>query len=197
MRNEFYGDQRDLWKWTIALREAGPGKTILHVAMLRPPKRLRQMPKGIDERVWDFFVHEWECFETEPSRCSRIARLSDQVELVSHPFNNHNRSEYFEHVVTALVSRARHKSFVVLLDPDTGIAESKPSYKHICDVDITTVWNAMRNDDVLLIYQHNAHVEKKRWIAEKKRLVAGATGRPDSHIKDYPHSDVCYFVVGK
>jgi len=195
MRNEFYGDRRDLWKWTVALREAGPGRKILHVAMLHStPKRPRQMPRDIDERVWRFFTQEWECLDAESSRCSRIGQLSDGIRLISQPFDNKHRSEYFGCVVAALSSRSREERYVVLIDPDTGIAGSKPTSKHVCLRDLEMVWNAMLTDDVLLIYQHNAHVEKQRWIREKKKTLAELSG---SLIKDYSHSDVCYFVLHK
>ena len=152
MRDEFYGDRRDLWKWTIALREAHSGRKILHVAMLHPaPRRLRQMPRDIDERVWEFFKKEWECLDAETSRCSRIARLGDEVKLISSPFDNKRRSQYFGSVVTTLASRSRDERYVVLLDPDTGIAGSKATSKHICADDVKTVWGAMRTGDVLLI----------------------------------------------
>ncbi len=155
------------------------------------------MPRDIDERVWEFFKKEWECLDAETSRCSRIARLGDEVKLISSPFDNKRRSQYFGSVVTTLASRSRDERYVVLLDPDTGIAGSKATSKHICADDVKTVWGAMRTGDVLLIYQHNAHVEKQRWIAEKKQLLARSTGRSDSLIRDHPHSDVCYFVVEK
>jgi hypothetical protein len=197
MRNEFYGDKRDLWKWTIALREAGPRRKILHVPMLRPTKWPQKKPQGVDDRVWEFFTQEWKCFDEGSSRCLRIAQLSDQVDVISHDFDNRNRSDYFGRVVASLTLRQHERGLVVLRDPDTGVIGSKATEKHISQEEVEMVWSAMRADDILMIYQHNARVEKKIWIPEKKELIARIIGRPTSDIRVFPHSDVCFFVVAK
>jgi hypothetical protein len=199
MRNEFYGDRRDLWKWTTALRESSPDKIIVHVAMLdSSPRRPREKPEGVDEAVWRFFAEEWIHLDAESSRCSRIVGLDDDIRLISAPFDNRHRGKYFEDVAAFLALRQGNERYAVLLDPDTGITGLKPSRKHLCLNDIAKVWGAMRAGDVLLIYQHNAHVDKQRWIAEKKQILAKATGFQDtSQIMAFPHSDVCYFVLGR
>lgn len=166
--------------------------------MLRPrPKRPREKPQDINDGVWRFFTQEWKNLDAELSRCSRIEGLSGEIKMISEPFDNGCRKEYFQSVAEALGTRPRHERYLVLVDPDTGIVGSKPSAKHVCLQDLEIVWKAMRHGDVLLVYQHNAHVEKLRWISDKKQILAGATGLPNELIRDYPHSDVCYFVLEK
>jgi hypothetical protein len=199
MRDEYYGDTRDFWKWTVALRESGSDRKIFHVAMLQPPpRRPRRMPDGVNEGVWNFFAKEWQCLDAESPSCSRIVGLSSEIRLFSQPFANRNRSDYFKEVASALAGRPWDDRYAVLLDPETGIGGSNPSRRHLSPHDVEAVWSAMRVGDVLLIYQHNAHVKKERWIAEKRQMLADTAGISDrSLIRTYPHSDVCYFVLEK
>jgi hypothetical protein len=53
MRDEFYGDRKDLWKWSVALDEAATRK-ILYVAMYRPEVGSKQ-PPGLWAAVREFF----------------------------------------------------------------------------------------------------------------------------------------------
>jgi hypothetical protein len=58
MRNEFYGDRKDLWKWTVVLNEAGEDREILYVAMCRPDRKVKR-ESGIRADVIEFFHDEY------------------------------------------------------------------------------------------------------------------------------------------
>lgn len=195
MRDEFYADRRDLWKWTIALHLAGKEGTILYVAMLRP-RASRTVPVGIDDDVRHFFRREWDSLDRDPI-CSRIKDLSSRIIPLLDYYEHWSKDSYFENVRRALRSRPPTGRYVVLLDPDTGLAGGKPSREHLCWEDMVSVWDAMKRDDILLVYQHNARKKKEPWTDGLRSRIASYLGRLPGQIDCRPCSDVCFFSTTK
>jgi len=76
MRDEFYADRRDLWKWTVVLNEAAD-RHILYMAMHRPNPAIG-VPKGVRDDVREFFIQERQEL-TGLRKCSRVERLSPKI----------------------------------------------------------------------------------------------------------------------
>jgi hypothetical protein len=55
MRDEFFGDDRDLFKWSLILNLVESHRRILHVPMGRPDERLTRNGTTIREDVKAFF----------------------------------------------------------------------------------------------------------------------------------------------
>ena len=192
MRDQFYGDRRDLWKWTITLDEAGDRK-IIYVAMFRPDDK-PHVPQDVRPDVREFFFAEWK--ELHRSRnCSRIQRLSNRIVLFLDDYKHTDAAEYFKRVCQHLESRTATEQFLVLVDPDTGI-RTKPSPKHVSFAQLGSVWEAMRQGDKLLIYQHHAREKREKWIAEKRSNFANA-GISETSLTQKHHSDVCFFCAAR
>ena len=196
MRDQFYADHRDLWKWTEVLKAAGEDKKILYVAMLRPDTPSRSKPEGVDPRVWNFFEQEWRSLSAE-RKCSRITRLSTRIEPLFDGYSYKGRADYFGRVAESLRSRPEGVRHVVFLDPDTGIGGGRPNDKHVSVEEIRSVWNAMRKDDTLLIYQHNARVKRAEWVKNSASKIAAATGRREAEITTCSVADVSFLKVTK
>jgi len=157
VRDEFYADGKDVWKWTCTL-EAAEGKThILHVAMYRPDKR-RSYGKAfcnlskIGHQVVDFFDRERQSLRPK-GLLRRVERLDSRVEVLATPYLHNTRHTYFEAVVEKLKRRAAGSCYVVLLDPDTGIEPARPADEHLCCDDMLSVWHTMTPGDILLVVQ--------------------------------------------
>ena len=156
MRDQFYADANDVWKWTCVVKAAVPDKRILYVVMYRPdaPKSFRARFYPADEissRVAGFFDEEQPALNRD-RRVARITRLDKRIELIDSEYRHEIREDYFAEVVRRL-SRPRSTSFVVLLDPDTGMESNHPGDKHVCCAQIRSTWKHMNRGDVLLVYQ--------------------------------------------
>src|SRR6185312_2287255 len=190
MRDEFYGDRRDLWKWTVALNEAADRK-IIYVAMLRPDDNPR-LPEDIRRDVGEFFLAERK--ELDRSRkCSRIQRLSDRIVLFLEDYKHTDAAGYFSRVRQHLVSRTANANFLILIDPDTGI-HTKSTPKHVSFDQLGLIWNVMHQGDKLLIYQHHARQTREEWIAAKLSNF-DKVGMAETSITQKHHADVCFFCA--
>ncbi len=83
-----------------------------------------------------------------------------------------SRRQHHEAVIVTLRGITSPK--VVLLDPDTGIAPSKPSGKHVSPEDVTAVWHALTAGDWLAVYQHRSR--RKAWREEARNRLAALCG---------------------
>ena len=174
MRDEFYADGKDVWKWACTL-DAAEGKThILHVAMYRPDKR-RSYGKTFcnleknGKRVVSFFDEERQLLR-QKDLLRRVERLDSRIEVLSKPYSREVRVRYFEEVVNKLKRRTAG-SYVVLLDPDTGIEPTKSSDNHVCCDDIRSIWRGMNPGDILLVVQFCRFEHQAESCQQKLRSV--------------------------
>ena len=112
-------------------------------------------------------------------------------------YQQKDKASYFQGVRDALGARRAGERYVVLLDPDTGLAGDKPTRAHLCWDDLSSVWGAMMTEDALLIYQHNARKKKGAWIDGLREKIADRIGRTREEVDCQSRSDVCFFSIRK
>ncbi len=131
MRNEFYGDSRDVAKWSTILKTAKTHhcKSILYVGLLRCDEHTGE---GLAEHhvdgeapiIWRFFEEERSRFRKDVSlrKATNVKnlerRLGIKIEVVDRLWEQSKRDDYFKPL------RLKGK-LLVFLDPDTGIASEK------------------------------------------------------------------------
>ena len=124
MRDQWYGDDRDVLKWStlvhLARRESVTG--ILHVAMYRPSQPIAPLATA----------------------------TGLEVDVFKSPFTD--RVAYFGEVCGLV--RARSGRVIVFLDPDIGIEAEQGGPEHVTSADIARVFEALRPGDLLVCYQH-------------------------------------------
>ena len=194
MRNEFYGDRKDLWKWTVVLNEAGESRQILYLAMYRPDQKVKRT-SGIRPDVIEFFHAEHKALNAG-KECSRIKGLSSRIVPFLALYEPGQMDAFLAPVKQALESRIKPSSYVVFLDPDTGIRE-KSGPEHVCPRLLASVWKSMVSGDTLLIYQHYARKKVDSWLSEKAELIAKAIQTACSNVTYKQHSGVCFFLTRK
>jgi len=204
MRDQFYGDRKDVLKWTLALQAAGEEKDILYVAMYRPNEGLhgkdfRPIDQAIPQVVRFFDTAREKFVNGQHRRCvDVVALLPGRIDLVPEIYEHRARREYFDRVRGRLGKASSGKNAVVLLDPDNGIAGVSANSKHVCPEQIEDVWPAMRPGDVLLVYQHQ--FRDKEWRSKRRTALSSALGLSQERIRDRCASDVrdvCFFEVTK
>src|ERR1035441_8600910 len=116
MRNQFYSDRKDIWKWSLLLRLAGDSHHIYHLAMLTPDKGEHRLdvsdPGDCNGCVRAFFEQErrnsaQDIYRAQNLLDGRITVLlrrdSDQLY-----YTNGQRNEYFD-CVRAAISASKAK----------------------------------------------------------------------------------------
>ncbi len=206
MRDQWYGDKRDVVKWAtlVHLAQSLGIRHILQVAYLRPSKlpatlKTRDGSARIPVAVLDHF-----------RSINAIAHLAHETDLcidvMDDPFETSAECprradvgrEYTERVVRKLRS-CDGWPVIVFLDPDTGIAVSKAAFEHVAADETRAIYDALKPGDVLVLYQH-AH-RKPDWRVRTRRAFAAAIGLPERHIATFTcpelTNDVAFFVAEK
>lgn len=215
MRNEFYADERDTLKWTVCLDAAGATKSIIQVAMLVPDRHQGQgqvytIHPAARPDVNRFFAGERAAFAAGAQKdVFRIAGLTQitgvAIDVIAYYYNNMGHRtlqysdarnyNYFTTVVGFLDGRPEGRLDVVLLDPDTGIVWNNPSDEHVRPADIARVWEAMREGDILLVFQFNNH--QPDWVNVQRDKLAAAIGVNAANIQDLNYGHLCFYQITK
>ena len=178
MRDSWYGDNRDLVKWSalvyLARREAV--SAILHVAMYRPgsaPAPLATAHGKVDPPA-EVFRHFRDLDDIQ--RLGVATGLA--IEVVKEPFTD--RIAYFGRVCER-VRAPRGGSLLVLLDPDVGLAPEIHGPEHVTSTEVAAVFAALRSGDLLVCYQHARR--QKDWRGRARRAFANAPGLPSFEVE--------------
>jgi hypothetical protein len=202
MRDQFYGDRKDVLKWTLALRLAGTEKRVLYVVMYRPCKGSHGCDfrtfQSADSRVVVFFEEERKRFQSGVPRCVRdITRLlPGRIELIDGKYEHRERKGYFDAVRNPLIGRGNGERYIILLDPDNGISGKCSKSEHVCADELSAMRSAMVPGDVLLVYQHR--FRDKGWASKRQEALVLATKVSADAITCHRRrdvADVCFFAM--
>jgi len=195
MKDEWYGDNRDLVKWGALLELARrfDASCIMQVLYRRPSEWGQLEIDG--ERV-QLPVAVLQHFRN-PANISAI-QAGTQIAVVTDPFEN--REKYLQTVLKRLKGDGG-KPRIVFLDPDTGLESRKPGPAHVLESELAAIWREMDPDDVLVLYQHQTNRNGTPWIASKKAQFETALGLKPGGAKlvSAPNiaRDVALFFVRK
>jgi len=195
MKDEWYGDKRDLVKWGVLLHLAAKFKAsqILQVPYYRQSEwcalEIDGQPHPLPEAVLKHF-----------RAIGNIGKLKGKcrIRVVGTPFND--RRKYGEVVRRAIIALRGSRS-IVFLDPDTGLAPRNPDLKHVLDSELSAVWKDMHPGDVLVFYQHQTNRNGEPWIDPERQQFEAALGLPAgasklAHAPDLAR-DVVFFFCQK
>ena len=187
MRAKWYGDKRDLVKWSTLLelaRQAGVQK-VLQVTCLVPDS----YRGAIDERallVEDFGPEiadvVWRHFRNLERVTELGAKLGVDVTLVpdEYPVPVEGRDDYFEMVAEKWLMPDRGP-MIVFLDPDTGLGATRT---HVLPRQLETIKQALKAGDWLVFYQHAPMYKQKDfdWREQARQNLAEALGVPVADV---------------
>jgi hypothetical protein len=176
MRDQWYGDNRDLVKWggLLELVRRHSAKHVLQVLYLRPNDEWGRL--DIDGDKVDLPEAVIRHFRRATAVCA--IDCSAQVEVIQENFEN--RNEYLQIVLRRIRWRTNLPG-IVFLDPDTGLEPPRhdrrdgsarkrrvASPTHVLESELARIWNEMRAGDVLVFYQHQTNRSGTPWIEPKK-----------------------------
>lgn len=174
MKEQWYGDSRDLIKWSVLLHiaEKCSASKILQIAYLRPSKYNQIMLS--DKEIYDMPLSIRAHFRNLKSIESIDAGTN--IEVFSEPFNEQDRGTYLEGIIQ-FISEFSKERCIVFLDPDTGLQPQKrPNGEHILCGEVRDVWNSLKEHDILVFYQHKTNRNGSPWIEDKRIQLAKAIG---------------------
>ena len=177
MRDQWYGDSRDLVKWSVLIRlaEKYRASVILQIAYLR---RSKYGPVIIDGEEMPI-----------PSTVLRHFRSINNIERIDGPVPVKVFGQPFTERVAYLAQLrkfiAKHspERKVVFLDPDTGLESGRPSLNHVLDAEVRSIWQGLPAGDVLVFYQHQPNRNGQPWIEPKKAQFAQGIGVENENVR--------------
>ena len=207
MRNQFYSDRKDIWKWSLLLELAGDTHHVYQVAMLTRDEGEHTLDEGdpwpCSNLVRAFFDRErrskaHDIYRVEGlinGRITVLNRLGCEYQF----YSNRSRDHYFTRVLET-IKTDNGKRKLVFLDPDNGLEVKNSNQKHVRSQEICRVWNALNPGDYMVLYQHHSRDFKMRqdparlrkYIDEKKAQIANATAQASELIKERTHDAVSF-----
>ena len=190
MKDEWYGDKRDIVKWTVLLHLAkdNGAQSIVQIAYYRPSK-------------WNKIIIIDEKKNLIPNEVLQHFRNVNAIKnMISNPNINifnltlKNRRSYFPEVLKE-VEKYRDDRKIVFLDPDTGLAPKKATLKHVLPSELKDIWVRMQEGDLLVFYQHKTNRNNEPWIEEKRKQFVAALGIADVAVKIAYGPDIASDVV--
>lgn len=195
MRDQWYGDDRDLVKWgaLIHIAQREHLSTILQVALYRPdhdwpPLRSSRGRVDIPTPV----VRHFRNLDT----VQRLAKTSGvRIEVFKAPFGK--RAAYFEKARRRIASLSTDP-LLVFLDPDTGLEGPVAGPEHVTPDDVRSVFEVLSAGDVLVCYQRARR--QKDWRGDRRRAFTRALGVSSGDVEVFDSElakDVVLFSVTK
>ena len=134
-----------------------------------------------------------------PRSLPRITNLCSQmgVELFSdieaYPAALSQRDRYINRIVETLKARQENLNYLVLLDPDNGLGESKFNGEQIHVSHLERIWNSMRDGDTLALVQFQHFVPD--WIGSLRKKIAEVLTVEVLRVRPFPWDNMCLFIV--
>ncbi len=197
MRDDWYGDKRDLVKWGVLFHLARHYRVraIIQVPFLRA--RITEGPwLESNRRRWLIAAEVWLHFRNllDIRRLGRRCRLA--IDVLDTRFDPLTRKSYIGEVVRQLGTYEMQK--IVLLDPDTGLEPRRRTGSHVGLDEVAAVWRTLASGDWLVLYQHARRV--KGWRGGARETFARACRVEVARVRSFwstSASDVVLFALLK
>jgi hypothetical protein len=177
MKDAWYSDKRDLVKWGTLLRlaEIRQSPAILQVAYYRP----NSWP-SIDIDGTNYELPEAVTAHFRRISNARTLCVTPQIIVLDSLWTD--RPLYLEQTKRQI--RNLPSNSIVFLDPDTGLEPNGPhGFEHVLEDELQAVWDALRQHDLLVFYQHQTNRNGRPWEDEKKRQFEVALNLEPSDVK--------------
>ena len=178
MRAEWFGDRRDLVKWSI----------LANIVQKNSVKRVIYVPFFPNENTPNE-VHPtvWQHFRDLVTISPLAQKLGFEVSSINKPFDNLQRGDYIAMVLSA-IQCVDHQPRLVCLDPDTGLEPQKLTLRHVSIAELIQIWAGLdRSGDRLVVYQHRWRDPQWKELALKR--FSEALIRAHCHPVSIPNID--------
>lgn len=188
MRNEWYGDKKEVVKWAslLYLAQREGIEHIFYIVMRTDTQQDYPKIKDLNgnavlgqrdvvEQVANFFDRHKDLIRIEELG----KKHNIHIEVWLKRFEHVNRASYFAEVCRKM--RVSEPRSVWFFDPDTGIEPNRADGTHIKKQELRDAFAALKSGDFLACYQHNTRRGDWRGCAHKK--LARALCKKVSEVK--------------
>jgi hypothetical protein len=177
MRNKWYGDKRDVVKWSVLIQLANikAASRILQIAYFREddPNHIE-----IDGNDYNIPAEVMAYFRD----INKIHSLPSHVKVTVFDKAIVDRNEYLDEA-NKFVASFKEERCIVFLDPDTGIEPANHNLNHVRNEEAKAYWNILKHLDVLALYQHQTNRNGEAWEEPKRMQFEDAIGVPHGVVK--------------
>jgi len=170
MKNQYFGDVRDLFKYDLiqrVLQEITPLKRLSFIPMLTRNKLRREgnkrdfngaekagRPGTKNKRLINFLNEKYKVDVdkrdfTEIKTYFKSEGIGVGIYKGHEYFNHETRGEYFENIPEDFL-----RNSLVFVDPDIGLEIKNSGEEHLLYQDVKNLYGRMDEDSILMIYQH-------------------------------------------
>lgn len=202
MKNQYFGDIRDLFKYDLILRiiqETGSINRFLFIPMLTENDNskngnetdYKKAKAGTRNR--DLVTHLENCVNENRRNITEIERYfkSKRIEIYIHnePFSHGNRKSYFDRIRKELFSQS-----LIFVDPDNGLKVGRSNKKHLLYPEVKDLYNYMDEDSILMIFQYFPREDHKEYLRRRTNELKKLTEDLPIYISD---NEIIFFLLTK
>jgi hypothetical protein len=181
MRNRWYGDNRDLVKWSV----------LIHLAKMYSANRILQIAYFRED---DFEKMEIDTEQMNiPAEVKahfreirNIKELASSVKISVFDTVLTNRKQYIN-AAKEFIASFKQERCIVFLDPDTGLEPKKLKPNHELDYvlnqEAKDFWDILKPLDVLSLYQHQTNRRGELWEETKREQFEKAINAKQNTVK--------------
>jgi hypothetical protein len=180
MKNQYFGDVRDLFKFGLIekiIKGLKLPQKFTYIPMLTPNDdsydgNLRNFSKndvGWDNEPLRVFLNQFHTMLIVKRDFREIANYYKRFGIETCIYNGNvyfeksKRFEYFENIPQDLLENS-----LIFIDPDIGLEIKKSTEKHILLSEISSIYKRMNNDSAIMVFQFFPRVKRAKYI--EKRL---------------------------
>lgn len=204
MKNQYYGDVRDLFKYDLAaflIRNINYIEHFTFIPMLTPNDGKEHGQKldydkakaGTENKQLRAFLMS--CTKKGRRDIREIKKYfaSIDIDMTIYKerdlFSHKIRNEYFKDIGDELLSKS-----LVLLDPDNGMEVKTSNLRHVLLGEIEDLYDRMSSNSVLMVYQHFPRAERYGYIQKRSEALRDLTGEFPAYISD---NEIAFFFLTK
>lgn len=214
MRDELYGDRKDIIKWSLVEKccRENDINDVYYAVMLCAPLGKHGHDRSPAElshpSIQSFFEEERSIFDADPSM-RMVARIMEMpprtglnlsLQCCLESFPGIHRRLYFERVLRDLAGKKTPQ--LVLVDPDNGVqgiqidgnSSSKPTRERITPTEVRNIVGAVQPGSIALVYQD--YFRNSDWVEVATRSMQSIVGTA-AMVTAHPFSGVVFLAIEK
>ena len=208
MKNQYFGDNRDLFKYDLVLQiiKEGLAKHFTFIPMLTPDvpssknakregeQRNRSRAKaGRENRDLRKFLDRFSDKNKRDIKHLNVWFKKSRIKAVTlrNYFSHADRVKYFREASKILLPKS-----VICVDPDVGLEFEvrKPKEKHILYSELTDLYKQMDNDSLLMVFQFIPRKKRETYFPRICGELKQKLGSPPIYISD---NQIAFFFLAK
>ena len=178
MKNQFFGDTRDLFKFDLiehVMKSLDELKRFAFIPMLTPDEKPKSIKPGTKNKNLVAFFNEGKKRDIhdiqEYFKRRRITAEIHGEKGVYFKNDKESRRKYFDQINDDWLVDS-----LVFLDPDTGMKEKEPTAKHVLFSEIQQIYERMNENSIIMIYQHHSRKNREQDRQDRAKEIENKTG---------------------